>query len=116
MLEIGANEFAVSWTSYSPNQSEHDIYAQIFKVDQDTNKIVADKVEFRINKQPDGNQTNVSLGQLKDDIYAATWVSPTSSLDSYGKAVKNGTEIYTTEFTRYGAEKQNSEDIDTNDL
>ena len=111
LLEIGANEFAVSWTSYSPNRSEHDIYAQIFKVDQDTNKIVADKVEFRINKHPDGNQTNVSLGQLKDDIYAATWVGPTSFQDSHGKAVTNGTEIYTTEFTRYGAAKQNSETL-----
>lgn len=106
MLEIGANEFAVSWTSYSPDRSEHDIYAQIFKVDQDTNKIVADKVEFRINKNSDGNQTNVSLGQLKDDIYVATWVSPTSFQDSHGKAVTNGTEIYTTEFTRYGAAKK----------
>ena len=111
LFEIGPNEFAISWTSYSPNQSEHDIYAQIFRVDQDTNKIVADKVDFRINKLTEGNQTNVSLGQLKNDLYAATWVSPSSFQYSHGKAVTKGTEIYMTEFTRYGAEKQNSETL-----
>ena len=111
LFEIGPNEFAVSWTSYNPNHSEHDIYAQVFKIDQDTNKIVADKVEFRINKLSEGNQTNVSLGQLKDELYAATWVSPSSFQSSHGKAVTNATEIYTTEFTRYGAEKKNSETV-----
>ena len=80
-------------------------------MDEETNQIVPDKVELQVNKFSDGNQTNVSLGQLDDNTFSATWVSERFVENDPGHNVSNATEIYATEFNKYGSEKQVSETL-----
>ncbi len=111
LLEVGENHVALAWTSYIPNQSKHDIFAQLFQIDLSTKQIVPEKVEFRVNKFSDGNQTNVSLGQLDGDTFSATWVSERIAENSGVYTTSSGTEIYRTVFTEYGIDKQISETL-----
>ena len=109
LMEVRENQVALAWTSYIPNQSKHDIFAQLFHVDPSTKQIVPEKVEFRVNKFSDGNQTNVSLGQFDTDTFSASWVSERLFENNGNYEASSGTEIYTTVFTEYGTEKKVSD-------